>query len=80
MIAYDLEWFPGQMMDPDQRPGLHHQQLPRLQRTPGNPHAPFDNPFFLSLTQAFGTTGNEFDVASRPREAGTRVDWVRVWG
>ena len=45
----------------------------------GSPRAPFDQPFFLALTQAFGTTGNEFDPATGPREAGTEVDYVRIW-
>jgi beta-glucanase (GH16 family) len=45
----------------------------------GHPYAPFDVPFFLALTQSFGTTGNEFDPATGPEESSTVVDYVRIW-
>jgi beta-glucanase (GH16 family) len=40
--------------------------------------APFDQPFFLALTQALGMTPNAPD-ASTPLPATTNVDYVRVW-
>jgi len=40
--------------------------------------APFDQPYFLALTQALGMTTNAPD-ASTPLPATTDVDYVRVW-
>jgi beta-glucanase (GH16 family) len=40
--------------------------------------APFDQPFFLALTQAIGQGGNA-PTASTPFPATTEVDYVRVW-
>jgi hypothetical protein len=40
--------------------------------------APFDQPFFLSLTQALGV-GTNSPTASTPLPATTLVDYVRVW-
>jgi hypothetical protein len=40
--------------------------------------APFDQPFFLALTQAFGVNGNS-PTARTPIPATTLVDYVRVW-
>lgn len=41
--------------------------------------APFDQPFFLALTQALGIGGNAFDPATTPLPATTLIDYVRVW-
>ncbi|HWB66505.1 MAG TPA: glycoside hydrolase family 16 protein [Mycobacteriales bacterium] len=43
------------------------------------PPAPFDQPFFLTLTQALGVNTNAFDPATTPLPATTQVDYVRVW-
>jgi beta-glucanase (GH16 family) len=40
---------------------------------------PFDEPFFLILTQALGVGGNLFNPATTPLPASTVVDYVRVW-
>jgi beta-glucanase (GH16 family) len=40
---------------------------------------PFDQPFFINLTQGFGVLGNSFDVFQTPLPASTDVDYVRVW-
>jgi len=40
---------------------------------------PFDQPFFVALTQALGQNGNAFDPSTTPLPATTQVDWVRVW-
>ncbi len=40
---------------------------------------PFDQPFFVALTQALGVAGNAFDPARTPLPATTSVDYVRVW-
>lgn len=41
--------------------------------------SPFDQPFFVALSQTFGVGPNAFDPAKTPLPATTRVDWVRVW-
>jgi beta-glucanase (GH16 family) len=41
--------------------------------------APFDQPFFISLTQALGVGTNAFNPSSTPLPATTSVDYVRVW-
>jgi beta-glucanase (GH16 family) len=41
---------------------------------------PFNQPFFIILTQALGGTGtNAFDPAITPLPATTSVDYVRIW-
>jgi beta-glucanase (GH16 family) len=41
--------------------------------------APFDQPFFIALTQALGIGTNAFDPNSTPLPATTSIDYVRVW-
>ncbi|MDX6615648.1 MAG: hypothetical protein QOD60_739 [Solirubrobacterales bacterium] len=41
--------------------------------------APFDQPFFIALTQALGVGTNAFDPATTPLPATTEVDYVRAW-
>jgi beta-glucanase (GH16 family) len=42
---------------------------------------PFDQPFFISLTQGFGVPGygNEFNPSKTPLPATLSIDYVRVW-
>jgi beta-glucanase (GH16 family) len=40
---------------------------------------PFDQPFYVVLTQALGVGTNAFDPASTPLPATTEIDYVRVW-
>jgi beta-glucanase (GH16 family) len=40
---------------------------------------PFDQPFFINLTQALGIGTNAFDAQATPLPATTQVDYVRVW-
>jgi beta-glucanase (GH16 family) len=40
---------------------------------------PFDQPFFVALTQALGVGTNAFNPATTPLPATTSVDYVRVW-
>jgi beta-glucanase (GH16 family) len=44
----------------------------------GSP-APFDQPFFLALTQALGIGANGFVDGTTPLPATTEVDYVRIW-
>lgn len=40
---------------------------------------PFDQPFFINLTQALGIGSNVFNPATTPLPATTQIDYVRVW-
>jgi beta-glucanase (GH16 family) len=42
--------------------------------------APFNEPFYICLTQALGIGTNQFLAGTTPLPATTSVDWVRVWG
>jgi beta-glucanase (GH16 family) len=42
--------------------------------------SPFDQPFFMMLSQALGSTRpNMFNPLTTPLPATTLVDWVRAW-
>jgi beta-glucanase (GH16 family) len=41
--------------------------------------APFDQPFFMSLTQGLGIQSNAFNASTTQLPATTQVDYVRVW-
>ncbi len=41
--------------------------------------APFNEPFFLALTQALGFSGSNAVTASTPFPDTTQIDWVRAW-
>jgi len=40
---------------------------------------PFNQPFFIALTQALGVNTNAFNPSSTPLPATTSIDYVRVW-
>ncbi|HEX4110443.1 MAG TPA: glycoside hydrolase family 16 protein [Solirubrobacteraceae bacterium] len=40
---------------------------------------PFNQPFFVALTQALGISGNAFNPATTPLPATTSIEYVRVW-
>jgi beta-glucanase (GH16 family) len=40
---------------------------------------PFDQPFFVALTQALGVGTNAFNPSTTPLPATTSIDYVRVW-
>ncbi len=42
--------------------------------------APFNEPFYICLTQALGIGTNQFVAGTTPLPATTSVDWARVWG
>lgn len=41
--------------------------------------APFDQPFFVALTQALGIGSNAFVDGTTPLPATTEIDYVRIW-
>jgi beta-glucanase (GH16 family) len=40
---------------------------------------PFNQPFFIALTQALGVDTDAFEPGTTPLPATTQVDWVRAW-
>ncbi|MFL6022101.1 MAG: family 16 glycosylhydrolase [Marmoricola sp.] len=77
--TYGLEWTPGRLtillngtvcMTDDYSSAIGFVQ---------GKYSPFDKPFFLALTQAMGTTGNEYDPNVVPDKVTTQVDYVRIW-
>ena len=75
--TYALEWTPGQLkVIYDGNTCLIDTWDPA---TPLVKPAPFNQPFFVVLTQALGIGTNELDPATTPLPATTVVDYVRVW-
>jgi hypothetical protein len=75
--TYTLEWTATSMkISYDGRTCLFDHWVPA---SPLTGSQPFDQPFFISLTQALGVGTNEFDPATTPLPATTTVDYVRVW-
>lgn len=76
--TYTVEWTPTAMT-------IIYDGTTCLVNKTWNPSAPlvrpqpFDQPFFLALTQALGITTNAFDPATTPLPATTLVDYARVW-
>jgi beta-glucanase (GH16 family) len=47
--------------------------------SPQSGSQPFDQPFFINLTQALGLGTNNFDPASTPLPATSEIQYVRAW-
>ena len=48
--------------------------------SPDTAPEPFNQPFFLAFTSAFGMNGNDsFEPGTTPLPATMKIDWVRVW-
>jgi beta-glucanase (GH16 family) len=77
--TYALEWYPGRIVVSINGKVCITDDYIATNAPAGSPYAPFDSPFFLALTQAFGTTGNVFDATQGPKTSTTSVDYVRVW-
>jgi beta-glucanase (GH16 family) len=78
---YAVEWTPQAMtITFDKKVCLidHYSALNAL-LTPLQGSAPFDQPFFIALTQAVGVGSNAYDPDTTPLPATTKIGWVRVW-
>jgi len=69
--TYAVDWTPKTITV------LANGQVCLIDRPIGGP-APFDDLFFISLTQALGVGANAVTPAT-PLPATTQIDWVRVW-
>jgi beta-glucanase (GH16 family) len=75
--TYTLVWTPDSLtISYDGVPCLVDYWIPA---SPQTKPQPFDQPFFIALTQALGVGTNEFDPDSTPLPATTEVDYVHVW-
>jgi hypothetical protein len=70
--TYEVDWAPGTVT-------VHYNGTTCLDDHPTTGTAPFDQPFFIALTQALGVGTNAFSASSTPLPATTQVDWVRGW-
>jgi beta-glucanase (GH16 family) len=75
--AYAVVWAPGTFtITVDGRPCLVDHYIANGGLTGAQP---FDQPFFIALTQALGVAPNAFNPATTPLPATTSIDYVRVW-
>jgi beta-glucanase (GH16 family) len=74
---YAVQWAPGTFtITVNGAPCLTDHYIPNNGLTSPQP---FDQPFFILLTQALGEGTNAFDPSRTPLPATTSVDYVRVW-
>lgn len=74
--TYAVEWIPGRIsLFYNGTTCVVDNYAPSNVSSP----APFDQPFFVALTQALGVATNAFDPETTPLPATTLVDYVRVW-
>ncbi len=69
--TYELDWQPGVLTV------LYNGNVCLVDH-PLTGQEPFNDPFFIALTQALGQTTNA-PTASTPTSGTTQVDWVRAW-
>jgi beta-glucanase (GH16 family) len=70
---YTLEWTKGTLRM------LYDGQTCLVDNVQTVGTSPFDQPFFMVLTQALGIGTNTFQPANTPLPATTQIDWVRIW-
>jgi beta-glucanase (GH16 family) len=74
--TYSMTWQPGRItLDINGTPCL----IDNYRSTSGPAAAPFDQPFFIALTQALGVGTNAYTTRSSRLPATTLVDYVRIW-
>jgi len=74
--TYSAQWKPGEIIvDVNGARCLDDQYT----ATGLGSAAPFDQPFFVDLTQALGIGSNAFTPGVTPLPATTSIDYVRVW-
>jgi beta-glucanase (GH16 family) len=77
MHRYTLEWTPSTMtISYDGNVCISDVYNPGY---PATSSKPFDQPFFLAMTQALGIDPNTFLPGKTPLPGVTRIDYVRVW-
>jgi beta-glucanase (GH16 family) len=75
--TYGLEWTPTSLtVTYDAKTCLVDHWDPAA---PESGSEPFNQPFFIALTQALGTNTDAFEPGKTPLPATTSIDWVRAW-
>ena len=69
--TYEVNWTPTSITI------LYNGNVCLVDQPIGGP-APFNEPFFIALTQALGI-GSDAPTAATPLPATTQIDWVRAW-
>ncbi|MFZ0251591.1 MAG: glycoside hydrolase family 16 protein [Acidimicrobiales bacterium] len=70
--TYGVDWTPTSIT-------VLSNGTPCLVDTPSTGSEPFDQPFFIALTQALGVGTNAFTPGVTELPATTQIDWVRAW-
>jgi Glycosyl hydrolases family 16 len=70
--TYGVDWTPTSITVLD-------NGQPCLVDTPTTGSEPFNEPFFIALTQALGVGTNAFSPGVTELPATTQIDWVRAW-
>jgi beta-glucanase (GH16 family) len=70
--TYGVDWTPTSLT-------VLYNGTPCLVDTPSTGSEPFDQPFFIALTQALGVGTNAFTPGVTELPATTQIDWVRAW-
>jgi beta-glucanase (GH16 family) len=70
--TYGVDWTPTAIT-------VLYNGQPCLVDHPSTGSQPFDQPFFIALTQALGVGTNAFTPGVTELPATTQIDWVRAW-
>jgi beta-glucanase (GH16 family) len=70
--TYGVDWTPTAIT-------VMYNGQPCLVDHPSTGSQPFDQPFFIALTQALGVGTNAFAPGVTELPATTQIDWVRAW-
>jgi beta-glucanase (GH16 family) len=70
--TYEVDWTPAAITI------LYNGNVCLVDTPIGGP-APFNDPFFIALTQALGLSGGNAVTSKTPLPATTEVNWVRAW-
>ena len=70
--TYGVDWTPTSIT-------VLYNGQPCLVDTPSTGSEPFDQPFFIALTQALGVGTNAFTPGVTQLPATTQIDWARAW-
>ena len=70
--TYGVDWTPTSIT-------VMYNGQPCLVDRPSTGSEPFDQPFFIALTQALGVGTNPFTPGTTELPATTQIDWVRAW-
>jgi beta-glucanase (GH16 family) len=70
--TYGVDWTPTAIT-------VMYDGQPCLVDHPSTGSEPFDQPFFIALTQALGVGTNPFTPGVTELPATTQIDWVRAW-